>query len=47
MEVATLGGGCFWCVETVYNLMQGVESAISGYAGGKTQNPTYKKYAAE
>ena len=42
MEVATLGGGCFWCVETVYNLMQGVESAISGYAGGKTQNPTYK-----
>ena len=43
MEVATLGGGCFWCVETVYNLMLGVESAISGYAGGKTQNPTYKE----
>ena len=43
MEVATLGAGCFWCVETVYNLMQGVESAISGYAGGKTKNPTYKE----
>ena len=43
MEVATLGAGCFWCVETVYNFMQGVESAISGYAGGKTKNPTYKE----
>ncbi len=43
MEVATLGGGCFWCVETVYNMMQGVESAISGYTGGKIKNPTYKE----
>lgn len=43
MEVATLGGGCFWCVETVYNMIQGVESAISGYAGGKNPNPTYKE----
>ena len=43
MEVATIGAGCFWCVETVYNLMHGVESAISGYAGGKTKNPTYKE----
>ncbi|MEO6724716.1 MAG: peptide-methionine (S)-S-oxide reductase MsrA [Blastocatellia bacterium] len=42
-EIATLGGGCFWCVETVFNELRGVESAISGYAGGQTANPTYKE----
>lgn len=42
-EIATLGGGCFWCVETVFNQLRGVESAISGYAGGQTVNPTYKE----
>lgn len=42
-EVATLGGGCFWCVEAVYNQLQGVESAISGYMGGHVDNPTYQQ----
>lgn len=42
-EIATLGGGCFWCLEAVFNQMQGVESAISGYCGGATENPTYKE----
>ena len=40
-EVATLAGGCFWCVETVFNDLQGVESAISGYSGGAMPNPSY------
>ncbi|MBW8330027.1 MAG: peptide-methionine (S)-S-oxide reductase MsrA [Thiobacillus sp.] len=40
--VATLAGGCFWCIETVFNRLRGVESAISGYMGGQTLNPTYK-----
>ncbi len=42
-EVATLGGGCFWCVEAVYNQLQGVESAISGYMGGHVDNPSYEQ----
>ena len=33
-EIATLGGGCFWCLEAVYNRLEGVESVVSGYAGG-------------
>jgi peptide-methionine (S)-S-oxide reductase len=41
-EKATLGGGCFWCVEAVFNQLQGVESAISGYAGGEMPSPTYE-----
>lgn len=41
-EKATLGGGCFWCVEAVFNQLQGVESAISGYAGGTMPSPTYE-----
>ncbi len=41
-EKALLGGGCFWCIEAVYNRVKGVESAISGYAGGPTPNPTYR-----
>lgn len=40
-EIATLGGGCFWCVEAVYNQLAGVESAISGYMGGHVDKPTY------
>ncbi|MGE5319897.1 MAG: peptide-methionine (S)-S-oxide reductase MsrA [Hyphomicrobiaceae bacterium] len=40
--VATLAGGCFWCIETVFNRLRGVESAVSGYMGGHTTNPTYK-----
>ena len=43
MESITLGGGCFWCVETIYNMLNGVESAVSGYSGGHTDNPTYKE----
>lgn len=46
-EIATLGGGCFWCVETVFNDLGGVESAISGYTGGHTLNPTYKQICYE
>jgi peptide-methionine (S)-S-oxide reductase len=41
-EIATLAGGCFWCIETVFNRLQGVESAVSGYMGGHTENPTYE-----
>ncbi len=41
-EIATLAGGCFWCLESVCNRMRGVESAVSGYMGGHTLNPTYK-----
>lgn len=43
MEVATLGGGCFWCVEAVYERLPGVVKVESGYAGGKTKNPTYRE----
>lgn len=43
MQVATLGGGCFWCIEAIYSDLQGVSSAISGYAGGHTKNPTYEQ----
>ncbi|MFA5944761.1 MAG: peptide-methionine (S)-S-oxide reductase MsrA [Candidatus Thermoplasmatota archaeon] len=41
-ERATLGGGCFWCIEAVFNQLQGVESALSGYAGGSMPNPSYE-----
>ncbi len=41
-EVATLGGGCFWCLEAVFNGMMGVESVESGYSGGHTDHPTYE-----
>ena len=40
-QSAVLGGGCFWCVEAVYDQLKGVRSAESGYAGGKSPNPTY------
>jgi peptide-methionine (S)-S-oxide reductase len=42
-ETATLGGGCFWCVEAVYERLPGILSVVSGYAGGQTQNPTYEQ----
>jgi peptide-methionine (S)-S-oxide reductase len=41
LEIATLGGGCFWCVEAVLEQVKGVEKVVSGYAGGATDNPTY------
>ncbi|NHI83932.1 MAG: peptide-methionine (S)-S-oxide reductase [Candidatus Thorarchaeota archaeon] len=43
MEIATLGGGCFWCFEAVYQEIKGVLSVVSGYAGGHVENPTYKQ----
>ena len=46
-EVATLGGGCFWCVEAVYNQLTGVESAMSGYMGGHVHNPSYEQVCAK
>ncbi len=42
-EVITLGGGCFWCVEAVYQELKGVESVVSGYAGGSVAHPTYQQ----
>ena len=42
-EVATLGGGCFWCLEGVYEQMRGVEKVESGYSGGTVPNPTYRQ----
>ena len=40
-ETAVFGGGCFWCVEAIFNRINGVTSVISGYAGGALDNPTY------
>jgi peptide-methionine (S)-S-oxide reductase len=41
-ETATLGGGCFWCLEAVYLELKGVERVVSGYAGGRIPNPSYE-----
>ncbi len=43
MEKATLGAGCFWCVEAVFQQLKGVADVQSGYSGGSTDNPTYKE----
>ena len=43
MELATLGGGCFWCLEAVYLELKGVQAVKSGYAGGHLPNPTYEQ----
>lgn len=42
-EIATLGGGCFWCLEAVYQQLKGVQAVESGYAGGRVDNPTYEQ----
>ncbi len=42
-EIATLGGGCFWCLEAVYQQLKGVQAVESGYAGGHVDNPTYEQ----
>lgn len=42
-ETVVLGGGCFWCIEAVFERLPGVKSVTSGYAGGHTKNPTYKE----
>jgi peptide-methionine (S)-S-oxide reductase len=46
-ETLVLGGGCFWCTEASYQLLPGVKSVVSGYAGGTTENPTYKEVCSE
>jgi peptide-methionine (S)-S-oxide reductase len=43
MELATLGGGCFWCLDAVYRDLRGVSRVVSGYAGGHTENPSYEE----
>ena len=42
-EIATLGGGCFWCTEAVFTELKGVEMVESGYSGGTVPNPTYEQ----
>ena len=46
-EVATLGGGCFWCLEAVYDDLKGVQKVVSGYSGGHVANPTYKQVTSK
>ncbi len=41
LETATLGAGCFWCVEAIFDDLKGVEDVVSGYSGGQKENPTY------
>jgi len=46
LDTATFGSGCFWCTEAVFQQLKGVRSAISGYSGGQTKNPTYEDVCA-
>ncbi len=43
MEIATLGAGCFWCVEAIFQNLKGVSKVVSGYSGGHIKNPTYSE----
>ena len=43
LEVATIAGGCFWCIEAVFREVDGVENVVSGYTGGATMNPNYQQ----
>jgi len=45
-EIATLGGGCFWCLDGIFRDLKGVEKVESGYAGGQTKNPSYREVCA-
>lgn len=47
MATATLGAGCFWCVEAIFDALRGVNSVVSGYSGGHTENPTYREVCSE
>ena len=47
IETATLGAGCFWCVEAVFDDLKGVTDVVSGYSGGHTENPTYREVCSE
>ena len=46
METATLAGGCFWCTEAIFKRLKGVETVVSGYAGGETENPSYEQVSS-
>jgi peptide-methionine (S)-S-oxide reductase len=46
-ETATLAGGCFWCIEAVFQEIDGVENVVSGYTGGTTVNPTYQQVCSD
>ena len=46
LELATLGGGCFWCLEAVYDQLRGVTDVVSGYSGGHVHEPTYERVCA-
>lgn len=43
LQLATLGGGCFWCVEAIFQSLRGVEKVVSGYSGSDLKNPTYRE----
>ncbi|CAN5205042.1 peptide-methionine (S)-S-oxide reductase MsrA [soil metagenome] len=47
LETATLGAGCFWCVEPIFDDLRGVEAVVSGYSGGHAENPTYQQVCSE
>ncbi len=47
IQTATLAAGCFWCVEAVFDQLQGATDVVSGYSGGHTANPTYKQVCSE
>ncbi len=47
LEIATLAGGCFWCLEAVFVELRGVEKVVSGYSGGRLDNPTYQQVCSE
>lgn len=46
LEQATFAGGCFWCIEVIFEAVEGVEDVVSGYSGGKEENPTYKQVSS-
>lgn len=45
-QIATFGGGCFWCIEAIAQRLNGVESVVSGYAGGDTPDPNYRSISS-
>ncbi len=47
IELATIGGGCFWCLEAIFQDLKGVEKLVSGFAGGKIKNPTYREICSK
>ncbi|MGB0983981.1 MAG: peptide-methionine (S)-S-oxide reductase MsrA [Saprospiraceae bacterium] len=47
LEVATLGGGCFWCTEAIYQLTKGIVTVEAGYSGGHVENPTYEQVCSK